>query len=264
MPTLRLLVEYDGTDFAGWQVQRAPGGGHDARTVQGEIERALGVVLRTPVGVTGAGRTDAGVHARGQVAHVRLDADLAAGVDERRLARSLRGLLPPDVAVRAAEWAPRDDFHARYDCFERRYRYHVSTAPVALERHTRVQLPVAPDWDAMNAAAEALVGTHDFSSFCRTQSETENRVCTVARAAWVREERAADWRFEVAADRFLHGMVRAFVGTLLEVGRGRRTPDALPGVLAARDRRAAGPAAPPHGLVLHAVAYPDGAFADLT
>ncbi len=261
MPVLRLLIEYDGTAFAGWQVQRG------ARTVQGETERALAVALRRPVGVVGAGRTDAGVHARGQVAHAVLDASAGDRPDLRRLVHSLRGLLPPDVALRDADWAP-DGFHARYSATARHYRYHVTPRPTALERAWRLHVPVAPDWDAMNAAAHHLLGQRDFSSLCRTQSETVNRVCHVTRAVWVRDGGANDgagdgaaWRFEISADRFLHGMVRTAVGTLLEVGRGRRTPDGLARVLDAADRRAAGPAAPPHGLVLHAVTYPDGAFA---
>ena len=252
MATLRFLVEYDGSAFAGWQVQAA------GRTVQGEIERALAVALRQAVGVVGAGRTDAGVHARGQVAHVVVN----DAVDGKRLLASLRGLLAPDIAVRAVEHAP-DGFHARFDAVARRYHYHVGTRPSALERHARVALRRAPDWGAMNEAAAHLVGRYDFSAFCRTRSETKNRTCTVTAARWVPDGRPGDWRFEIAADRFLHGMVRAIVGTLLDVGRGRRTVASVADVLAAADRRAAGAAAPPHGLVLHAVSYPDRAFADL-
>lgn len=251
MPTLCFLIEYDGTAFAGWQMQAA------GRTVQGEIEAALATILRRPVRIVGAGRTDAGVHARGQVAHLRLG---DGTVDLRRLQASLDGLLPPDVTVRAVEWGS-DHFHARFDATARCYHYHVGTRPAALQRHSRLALRAEPDWEAMNEAARHLLGLHDFSAFCRTRSETKNRVCTVTDARWLPDGRPGDWRFEIAADRFLHGMVRAVVGTLLDVGRGRRSVPSVAETLAAADRRAAGSAAPPHGLVLHAVSYPSPAFA---
>lgn len=244
VPTTRLLIEYDGTDFRGWQVQP------EGPTVQGAIERALAVALRQPVPVVGSGRTDTGVHARGQVAHIQTDAP----VDGYRLRASLNGLLPPSVVVLDVATAA-EGFHARYDARRRRYVYHASTAPRALDRRTRVLLRPAPDLDVMNEAARHLLGRRDFSSFCRTKSETTNRVCTLETARWTAGPRPGDLDFVVEADRFLHGMVRAIVGTLVEVGRGRRAPGDLADVLAARDRRAAGPAAPPHGLVLDRVDY---------
>ena len=250
LPTTRLLIEYDGTDFRGWQTQ--PSG----PTVQQALEAALATALREPVAVVGSGRTDAGVHARGQVAHFVSRAD----VDAYRLRAALNGLLPPSVAVLAAEPAP-EGFHARYDARRRHYRYQATTAPRALDRHTRAPFRYALDVDAMNQAATALVGRHNFSSFCRTQSETTNRVCTVERARWTADGRPGDLSFEVVADRFLHGMVRAVVGTLVEVGRGRWAPGDVPGVLAAQDRRAAGPAAPARGLSLDRVEYPAPVFA---
>ena len=250
MPTTRLLIEYDGTGFRGWQVQRA------GPTVQGAVEAALATALREPIAVVGSGRTDAGVHARGQVAHFATD----EAPDARRLRAALNGLLPPAIAVLAVEPAE-DGFHARFDARRRRYVYHAATEARALDRLTRVVLRPAPDVEAMNRAAAALLGRHDFSSFCRTKSETTNRVCTVEAARWAPGVRPGDLDFVIAADRFLHGMVRAVVGTLLEVGRGRRAEGDVARVLAARDRRAAGPAAPAHGLVLDRVDYPEPVFA---
>jgi tRNA pseudouridine38-40 synthase len=250
VPRYRLLLEYDGSVFHGWQIQ--PNG----PTVQDAVERALEVLLRYRPDVVGSGRTDAGVHARGQVAHF----DTLEPVEPLRASRSLNGLLPRAVRVRRLSEVD-DSFHARYDAVSRRYHYYVSTVPTALQAGYRWLLIPAPDFDRMNEAAALLLGTHDFDAFCRIQSETVNRVCTVSHARFVPEIRdypdgdAECWRFEVVADRFLHGMVRAIVGTLVQIGRGNRDVESIEEILGSRDRRMAGPAAPAHGLVLEHVGY---------
>lgn len=249
MPRFRLLIEYDGSSFHGWQIQP------NQPTVQEALESALSTILRTDISVVGSGRTDTGVHARGQIAHFTTEGD----ADEAKLLRSLNGILPDAIAVLAVEQAP-EDFHARYDARRRLYLYFVSSAPRALDRHRRWKLWPTPDFNCMNQAANELLGTHDFDSFCITQSETKNRVCTVERAIWLEDGRRNDWRFEIAADRFLHGMVRAIVGTLVEIGHGKRPVDDMTRIIAAQDRRCAGQAAPSHGLALERVEYPEPIF----
>ncbi len=246
MPRYALIIEYDGTDFQGWQIQ--PNG----PTVQEAIEQALGTFFRTSVSVTGSGRTDAGVHARFQVAHFDTESEL----NSDRLFKSLNGLLPNTIAVQNVISVD-DAFHARFDAIKRTYRYYISKTPSALERRTRIWIPRSTDISRMQDAADYVLGSHDFSAFCRTKSETKNRVCSVASANWVAEGNDK-YFFEITADRFLHGMVRALVGTMLQIGTGLHRPESIQSVLESRDRRMAGPAAKAAGLILHRVDYPDG------
>jgi tRNA pseudouridine38-40 synthase len=241
---LRITLAYDGTDFHGWQVQ--PGG---VRTVQGELVRALERLIPMHSIPPGAGRTDAGVHARGQVTSVRVQGPDAVA----RVRRALPRMMPPDIAIRSVDAAP-DDFHARFSATGRRYQYRFTCEADPFLR--RNHLRVSPDLDrgAMRAAAEALVGDHDCTSLCRTSSlEPGRTLCRIRRAAL--EWDGATGVFEISADRFLHSMVRIIVGTLLEVGRSARGVDTFTEVLEARDRRLAGPTAPPHGLCLEEVEY---------
>ena len=242
----RLLIEYDGTPFHGWQIQP------NCETVQEVLEKAFETALRYRPSVVGSGRTDTGVHARGQVVHV----DLTDAIDVYKVRRSLNGLLPRQIAVLDMKEVS-DDFHARFDAKKRSYKYHVSIEKHPLSSHRSYIIWREPDFDAMNEAANFLLGTHDCSAFCRIQSETKNRVCTISEAFWKRETYKGDWVFNISADRFLHGMVRTIVGTLLEVGYGKRNAEDMIELIQSKDRTLAGPAAPPHGLVLEEVVYAD-------
>ncbi len=242
MRNIKLVIEYDGGAYAGWQRQAAD------PTVQAALEDALATLLRAPVTVNGAGRTDAGVHARAQVANFHT----ASGIDAPRIARGLNALLPRDIAVVSCEEAP-ESFHARFDAVARRYVYTIATSPTALDRRYAWHVRFALDAGPMREAAESILGTRDFTSFCRTGADVRHHVCTVREAVWtVSGDRI---RFGITADRFLHGMVRALVGSMVDVGRGYRDVAWFLGIPGRLDRRGAGPAAPARGLVLDRVYY---------
>jgi len=238
----RLGIEYEGTEYCGWQFQAGQ------RTIQGEIERALQVALREKIAVIGAGRTDSGVHARGQVAHFNTAQEFECGI----LERSLNGILPRDIRI--AEVAPVDDkFHARYSARQREYCYYISRKPSALLRSFSWFIPVPLDLQAMNLAARELIGIKNFRSFSRTDTEVTNFNCNVNYAAWLEQDSLL--LFRIRADRFLYGMVRALVGTMVDIGKGRRAGSDIQKVLSAEDRRLAGEAAPARGLILEKVYY---------
>ncbi|MDO9456933.1 tRNA pseudouridine(38-40) synthase TruA [Nocardioides sp.] len=247
---LRIDLAYDGTGFHGWATQ--PG----LRTVQGELTAALATVLRTPdVQVVCAGRTDAGVHARGQVVHTDVAEDgLPEGVD--RLARRLNGVLPADVRVRRVA-AAAEGFDARFGALWRRYAYRVADAVELADPLTRAHVLAWPrplDLDLMNEASALLVGQHDFASFCK-QREGATTIRTLLELSWARDD-AGVATATVKADAFCHSMVRSLVGCLLAVGEGRR-PVAWAGEILRAERRDAGVAVVhAHGLTLEEVAYP--------
>jgi tRNA pseudouridine38-40 synthase len=243
MKNIKLTIEFDGTDFHGWQVQPR------VRTVQGVLEAALGEFLDDPVSVAGCCRTDAGVHAVGFVGSVRANTRLSP--DQFRAALGAR--LPEDVVVRAAERVG-DDFHARHSCVARRYAYKITTERPAVYRRYIAFSKYGLDVDRMAQGAAALAGAHDFTSFTPAALDGEvSPVCTVTEAAFSREGGVI--RFDIKADRFLHHMVRNIVGTLTEVGRGRFDPEQVGQILRKKDRRAAGPTAPACGLVLMEAYY---------
>ena len=237
-----VTFSYLGTDFHGSQSQ--PNG----NTVQAELEAAFATILRQPVPLTFAGRTDAGVHAEQMVAHFDFDKPLPANLSGR-----LNNLLPASIAV--SDIRPvADDAHARFDARERTYYYRITTRkyPFLCATHTRV----APglDFEAMNQAAQCLLGRQDFASFCRTHTDVKTTICDVREARWIQENETEAY-FVITADRFLRNMVRAVVGTLFEVGRGRMQPQNLAAIIAAKDRCAAGHSAPAEGLSLVRIVY---------
>lgn len=245
MPVYRLVMAYDGSGFRGFA--RQPG----IRTVQGELESALERVLDRNVPTTGAGRTDAGVHARGQVVSFTLSEE----ADLERLKRSLTGLLSPEISVIGLYPAP-TDFDARFSASWRRYRYQILNreANDPLQRATVWHVPELLDEEAMSREAEALLGEHDFAAFCR-RVEGASMVRRVDEASWSRQGDLL--RFDIKASAFCHQMVRSLVGFLVEVGKGKRPPGDVGRVLAGRDRSRAGQLAPPHGLILWEVGYDD-------
>jgi tRNA pseudouridine38-40 synthase len=242
--TVRLDIEYDGAGFRGWA--RQPG----VRTVQGVLEAALAQILRAEVQLTVAGRTDTGVHALGQVASF----DTAARLPPD-LARNLNGVTPPDVAVRRAEPVA-DGFDARRDARSRSYLYRVETRRAAspFERGRALWWPHRVDREALDACAAALVGTHDFTAFTPTQTDHVRFERDVFAASW-REDRDDILAFRITADAFMRNMVRALVGTMLEVASDRRSVENFSTLLKGASRPEAGDTAPPHALYLEAVSY---------
>lgn len=239
MRNFKLTIEYDGTEFHGWQVQP------DVRTVQGEIMRALGELGRG-VTVTGSGRTDAGVHAAGQVANARLE----TGLEATTIARALNAKLPRDVRIKEIEEAPLS-FNARFDARNRTYRYIVTRRPTPLWRRNFHYYGGELNIQAMRGAARELVGEHDFSSFSSSADSSGRKVCRVMTTELV--EAPPLISFDITADHFLHTMVRSIAGTLIEIGVGK--PWNMRDIIGRRDRGAAGPTLPPNGLYLVEVRY---------
>lgn len=242
MPTLKAVLEYHGGGFRGWAAQ--PG----LRTVEGTLSDAFATVLGTAPSLSVAGRTDSGVHARGQVVSFEADAE------PQRLARSLNGVLPQDVAVVSVQEAA-DGFDARRDARSRTYRYRVlaRSARSPFEYDRALWWPHSVEEPALEACARALPGRHDFKAFTPTRTEHVRFDRDVLRAEWRRADGALD--FWIEADAFMRQMVRVLVGTMLEVGAGRRDPAGFAALLAGAPRASAGPTAEPHGLCLESVSY---------
>lgn len=244
MRNIRLDICYDGTRYSGWQRQTA----HD-NTIQGKLETALSRILSEPIEISASGRTDTGVHARGQVANFHT----ASGMECAELLAQLRKYLPEDIGIYSCrEVSPR--FHARLNALEKTYRYRLwnSYAPCVFERRFVAEFPEELDVEAMQTAAQLFLGTHDFSAFCANKKMKKSTVRTIK--SFQVERAGHEIRFTVTGNGFLHNMVRILVGTLIEVGRGARTIDSIPALFGAK-REQAGFLAPGKGLCLEEVRY---------
>jgi tRNA pseudouridine38-40 synthase len=243
--TFKLIVEYDGSGFHGWQRQKTD------RTVQETIEKALAVMTREPVTLIGSGRTDAGVHALAQVAAFKT----RSGLDAKVFFSGLNSLLPGDVVIRDCERVP-DTFHARFDVTSKRYRYHLLNRPIApaIGRQYVWYIRKPLDTAAMARAAGTLMGTHDFKAFEATGSPRDHSVRTVTHST-VEETGGGNLIYTIEANGFLRFMVRNVVGTLVEVGLGKISAEEIGSILQSRDRSRAGATAPPQGLFLMDVSY---------
>ncbi len=250
MKRVALLLAYEGTHFVGYQVQP------NRRTVQGELEQALQRLHKGHnVRVYSSGRTDTGVHARAQVVHF----DTALTLEDWQWPKALNSCLPDDVRILEAAHV-HSDFHARFDCRKRQYRYRVlrSKQPDVFRRQLVYHVPYSLSVESMQRAATHLTGTHDFTSFCSADSSVEDKVRTLYEATIT--EDGDELIFLLTGSGFLHNMVRIIVGTLLEVGAGKRSPDEMATIIAAKDRKAAGKTAPGHGLFLWGVSYENSPF----
>ncbi|KHD85709.1 tRNA pseudouridine(38-40) synthase TruA [Heyndrickxia ginsengihumi] len=245
MKRYKCIVSYDGSQFSGYQVQP------NKRTVQSEIEQALATIHKGEViKIFASGRTDAGVHAKGQVIH--FDSPLSIPIEKWPIV--LNGLLPDDIAILKTEIVD-DHFHARFSTVGKAYQYRMYQSPIRdpLKRKYAYQVPYQLDFEAMKLAAEQLLGTHDFTSFCSAKTEVNDKVRTLKEISFYKTDE--EWVIQFVGNGFLYNMVRILVGTLLEVGTGRKKPEDMRPILEKRDRSAAGKTAPAEGLYLWKVFY---------
>lgn len=239
-----ITLSYDGTRYHGWQIQ--PNG----ISVQGELQRGLSLLLRQDITVTGAGRTDTGVHARMMMAHF----DIGTPLDGKQLAYKLNKLLPHDIAIHEVKPVS-DDLHARFSALSRTYYYYIHTVKSPFLRHYSCELHYPLDFGMMNKAGEIMLEYEDFGAFCKSHADVKTTLCRVTHAQW-HQTSACEWYFEITANRFLRNMVRAVVGTMIEVGRGRLTLDEFRHVIEGKRRSDAGESMPGNALFLEKIEYP--------
>ena len=238
-----IWLSYDGTNYHGWQVQ--PNG----ISVQGELQRVLSTLLRQDISITGAGRTDAGVHARVMAAHFDFEGD----IDCKQLAYKMNRMLGVDIVIDRIEEVA-SDLHARFSATERTYHYYIHTRKDPFQRHFSCEIHYPLDFEKMNEAGRILTTYEDFGAFCKAHSDVKTTLCHVTRAEWIQTGETT-WYFVITANRFLRNMVRAVVGTLVDVGRGRLTLDEFRGVIEGKRRSDAGDSMPGNALFLEDVKY---------
>ena len=238
-----VIFSYNGSRYHGWQIQ--PNGD----SVQAKLQHALSLLLRSEIIVTGAGRTDAGVHARMMVAHF----DFESQIDVQQLAYKLNKLLPYDIAVSKVELVA-DDLHARFSATSRMYRYYLHTEKNPFLSNTSYELHYPLDFNKMNEAAKLLMEYEDFGAFCKSHADVKTTLCRVTVAEW-KQTSPTTWYFEIRANRFLRNMVRAVVGTLVDVGRGRVTMEEFRKIIERKKRTEAGESMPAHALFLEDITY---------
>ncbi len=246
METLALKIEYDGTNFGGWQIQK------NARTVQDEIEKVFENICGYRISLTGAGRTDAGVHARGQVAHARLEPEFL--IPGKKIPQVLNSNLPNDIRIKAASILD-FDFHARYDAVAREYSYTITNVDSVFENKFKTLTKYKLDFKLLEKSCKIFLGVHDFTTFSKRNPSTKNYVCNVKICNW-HYAGANTWKFRIKADRFVYGMVRSIVGAMLDVARGKRTLREIESALKMSNRDLSSPIAPAKGLVLEKIYYP--------
>lgn len=241
-----ITLSYNGKNYVGWQIQ--PNG----ISVQEVLQDALSTILREKIEIVGAGRTDAGVHARKMIAH--FDWVGEEPIDEKLLVGKLNSFLPNDIAIRDI-CRVKDDAHARFSALSRTYNYYLTTEKDVFGGDQKYRIFFTPDIDTMNALCSILMEYSDFTSFSKLHSDAKTNICTIETAFW--EQKGDDYIFTIRADRFLRNMVRAIVGTLLEAGRGRLDEKGLREIFDAKNRSSAGNSVPGHALFLSDVTYPD-------
>ena len=246
-----IQLSYNGTPYHGWQ--RQP----NAVTVQQTVEEALSTILRKPITIMGAGRTDTGVHAEMMYAHMKEEEAVFENTDLENLTYKLNNLLPPSIAIQQIIPVTQDA-HARFDATSRSYIYKLSPIKSPFNENTVYYYRPTLDFETMNKAAQILLDYKDFECFSKVHTDVRTYLCDISQATW--KKVGEEWHFTITADRFLRNMVRAIVGTLIEIGRAKHPPEWIHEVIKSKDRAMAGASAPAHGLYLQTIKYPEDIF----